>query len=81
MIELCPKHVWRTPLPEKLELYNIKDDPSETKDLAAQHPDLVASLKQRSSELAGRMEKPLLLQTEFQAVLERLAMPPAFPKQ
>ncbi len=75
------KLVWRTPLPEKLELYNIKDDPSETKDLAAQHPDLVASLKQRASELAGRMEKPLLLQTEFQAVLERLAMPPAFPKQ
>jgi arylsulfatase A-like enzyme len=75
------KLVWRTPLPEKLELYNIKDDPSETKDLAAQHPDLVASLKQRASELARRMEKPLLLQTEFQAVLERLAMPPAFPKQ
>ena len=28
------------------ELYNIREDPGETRDLAAQHPDLVAELVQ-----------------------------------
>ncbi|AMV31024.1 Arylsulfatase [Pirellula sp. SH-Sr6A] len=75
------KLIWRTPLPESMELYNIKYDPAEAKDLAGQNPDIVATLKQRASELSKTMAKPLMLQTEFQAVLERLAMPPAFPKQ
>ena len=28
------------------ELYNIREDPGETRDLAAQHPDLLAELVQ-----------------------------------
>jgi arylsulfatase A-like enzyme len=36
------KLIWRTPLPAALELYNLKDDPSEKTDVAAEHPDKVA---------------------------------------
>ncbi len=73
------KLVWRTPLPESIELYNLKSDPSETTDMSHQQPEMVASLKARASELSRTMAKPLLLETEFKAVLERLAMPPALP--
>ncbi len=75
------KLIWRTPLPETLELYNVKSDPSEKSDLSKAHPDQVEKLKKRASQLAAEMQKPLLLETEFQAVIERLAMPPAFPTQ
>ncbi len=75
------KLIWRTPLPETLELYNVKSDPSEKSDLSKAHPDQVEKLKKRASQLASEMQKPLLLETEFQAVIERLAMPPAFPTQ
>lgn len=39
-----------------VELYNIIDDPRETKNLAAQHPEQVASLRQSIAEF-GRMQK------------------------
>jgi hypothetical protein len=38
------KLVWRTPLPATVELYNIAPDPSEKNNVAAEHPDIVASL-------------------------------------
>jgi arylsulfatase A-like enzyme len=60
------KLIWRTPLPQTVELYNIADDPSEKNNLAAQHAQKVAAL---------------LLETELKAVLERLAMPPALPTE
>lgn len=73
------KLIWRTPLPQVLELYNIAEDPSEKTNLAAQHPDKVAALQKRAMELSTGMAKPLMLDTEFKAVIERLAMPPALP--
>lgn len=75
------KLVWRTLLPAAVELYNIKTDPYEKDNVAAQHPDIVAKLQQRANELAATMAKPLLLQAEFQAIRERLALPPALPGQ
>ena len=75
------KLVWRTPLPAVVELFNIADDPSEKTNLAAQHPDKVAALQARGNELAAQMVPPLLLQTEFVAIRERLALPPALPGQ
>jgi hypothetical protein len=30
-----------------LELYDLKDDPGETKNIAAQHPEIVARLKKK----------------------------------
>ncbi len=73
------KLVWRTPLPSSVEIYNIHEDPFEKNDVAAQNPEKVALLQKRANELAQTMAKPMLLQTEFQAIRERLSMPPALP--
>ena len=75
------KLVWRTPLPEVVELYNLAQDPSETHNLAAEHPDAVAALQKHANELAAAMAKSPLLLTEFQALRARLAQPPALPNQ
>lgn len=73
------KLIWSTPLPASVELYNIAQDPFETKNLAAANPEKVASLQKRANELAATMAKPLFLTTEFQAVRERLKLPPSLP--
>ena len=73
------KLVWRVLLPSAVELYNIKEDPSEKTNLAAKYPEKIAELERRANELAAVMAKPLLLQTEFGAMRTRLAMPPALP--
>jgi arylsulfatase A-like enzyme len=73
------KLIWRTPLPSAAELYNIRQDPYEKNNLAAQNPEKVAELQKRANELAATMVKPLLLETEFKAMLQRLGMPPALP--
>jgi len=75
------KLVWRSLLPESVELFNIPKDPSETKNVAAEHPEIVAALRARSNELAATMAKPFILMTEFQAIRERLALPPSLPGQ
>jgi arylsulfatase A-like enzyme len=75
------KLIWRTPLPETVELYNLAQDPSEKTNLAAGHPEKVIALQKRANELAATMVKSPLLQTEFQALRTRLAMPPALPNQ
>jgi arylsulfatase A-like enzyme len=73
------KLIWRTPLPSAVELYNIAQDPSEKNNLAAQNPDKVTELEKRANELAATMAKPFFIQTEFDAVRKRLALPPALP--
>ncbi len=73
------KLIWRTPLPSAAELYNIGQDPSEKNNLAARNPEKVAELQKRANELAATMVKPLFLETEFKALLQRLGMPPALP--
>jgi arylsulfatase A-like enzyme len=73
------KLIWRTPLPSAPELYNIPRDASEKNNLAATNPDQVAALQKRINELAAAMTKSLLLQTEFQEITRRLAVPPALP--
>jgi arylsulfatase A-like enzyme len=73
------KLIWRAPLPSALELYNIAQDPSEKNNLAAQNPAKVAELQKRANELAATMAKPMLLQTEFKALQQRLHLPPALP--
>jgi arylsulfatase A-like enzyme len=75
------KLIWRAPLPESVELYDVVRDPSETRNLAAENPAKVAALKERANALAATMAKPLLLQTEFNAVRERLKLPPALPTE
>ena len=75
------KLIWRTPLPSVVELYNIAQDPSEKNNLAADNPEMVATLQKRANELASTMAKSPLLLTEFQALRARLAQPPALPNQ
>jgi len=75
------KLIWRTPLPSAAELYNIPQDPSEKNNLAAQTPEKVVELEHRANELAATMAKPLFLETEFKALLQRLGMPPALPDE
>jgi len=75
------KLIWRTPLPSAVELYDIRQDPSEANNVAAGNPEKVAALQKRANELAAAMAKPMLLQAEFNAMRERLHMPPALPKE
>jgi len=75
------KLIWRTPLPEAVELYNLAEDPSEKDNVADKHPDRVASLRARANELATGMAKPMLLEAEFRAMRERLSLPPALPEE
>jgi arylsulfatase A-like enzyme len=75
------KLIWRTPLPQAVELYNIAQDPSETTNLADANPDKVATLQKRANELAAAQAKPLMLMTEFAAMKKRLSLPPALPDE
>ncbi len=73
------KLVWKTPLPQAVELYDIAKDPSEKDNVAAAHPDEVLALQKRANDLAREMIAPLMLQTEFEAMKGRLKLPPALP--
>jgi len=73
------KLVWRTVLPQNVELYNITKDPSEKENLATQYPDKVAALQKRVNELAAQAAKPLLLEAGFKSIMQQFHLPPAFP--
>lgn len=73
------KLIWRTMLPAAVELYNVAQDPSEKSNVAAQNPEKVAALQGRANELAAVMAKPLILETEFKAMLQRIKLPPSLP--
>ena len=75
------KLIWRTPLPQAVELYNIARDPSEKDNVAEANPDQVATLQKRANELAAAQAKPLMLTTEFAAMKKRLSLPPALPDE
>ena len=55
------KLVWKAALPPAIELFNLADDPTETRNLAAELPDRVAALQARIVALATEMAPPLLL--------------------
>ena len=73
------KLVWKTMLPQSVELYNIAEDPSETKNLAAEHPDKVADLERRANQLAAEAASPILLDIEIKKMLDGLHLPPSLP--
>ena len=73
------KLVWRTPLPQAVELYDLGRDPGEKNDVAAANPQKVAELQARVNALAATMAKPLLLTTELKGLMERLHQPPVLP--
>jgi arylsulfatase A-like enzyme len=73
------KLIWRTLLPQSVELFNITKDPSETTNVAAEQPEKVAELQNRINELASEAQKPILLQIEMKNILERMHLSPALP--
>jgi arylsulfatase A-like enzyme len=73
------KLIWRTPLPQVVELYNVAQDPSEKNNLADKYPDKVAELEKKANELATAGVKPLLLEAVFKSFKQSLHMPPALP--
>ncbi|MFN8643253.1 MAG: arylsulfatase [Candidatus Binatia bacterium] len=62
------KLVWRATLPASIELFDLATDPSETKNLAAEHPEKVAELQQRAQALAGEAVPPLIFADAFGAI-------------
>lgn len=55
------KLVWQVTLPPQIELFNLKTDPSETTNIAADNPQKVAELQQRLIALSRDAVPPLFL--------------------
>jgi arylsulfatase A-like enzyme len=55
------KLIWKAALPQKIELFNLKDDPAESADLSGKYPDKVNALQGRITELATQMAPPLVI--------------------
>lgn len=70
------KLVWYPALPSKVELFNLADDPTEAKDLAAANPAKVAHLQEMVVKLSHEMQQPHFLTNALAATL---SPPPNFP--
>ena len=55
------KLIWRALIPTSVDLYNLAEDPNETNNLAAAHPDKVAALQGRINALGSESAKALAL--------------------
>jgi arylsulfatase A-like enzyme len=55
------KLIWKGALPQKVALFDLSKDKSETTNLADKNPEKVKELQGRITELAGEMAQPLLL--------------------
>jgi len=73
------KVIWRTMLPSSVDLYNLAQDPSETNNLAAAHPDKVAAFQRRLDTLAKDSVKPLFFTDQFKVVMKNMAGEPVLP--
>lgn len=73
------KLVWKAILPSKVELFNLKQDPSEKNDLSAQHPEKVAELQKRIEELSRESAQPLLMVEAMRTTWDVLTATVALP--
>jgi arylsulfatase A-like enzyme len=55
------KLVWQATLPSRVELFDLANDPGEQRDVAGQHPEKVAALKQRIEAQSREAVPPLIL--------------------
>ncbi|MFO1407875.1 MAG: arylsulfatase [Steroidobacteraceae bacterium] len=74
------KLVWITPLPQKVELYDLAKDPFETRNVAADHPAEVAKLERRVDELAAQAAESLFMKVEAGKMLEGMHGAPVLPE-
>ncbi len=73
------KIIWRTLLPSSVDLYNLASDPSESSNLAAQHPEKVATMQRRLDTLAKDAAKPLFLTDQFKVLMKNMQGEPVLP--
>jgi arylsulfatase B len=73
------KLIWRTQLPSSVDLYNLAQDPSETTNLAAEHPERVAAMQHRLEVLAKDAAKPLFLVDQSKVVTKNMSGEPVLP--
>lgn len=73
------KLIWRAMLPSSVDLYHITEDPSETKNLAAEHPAKVVEMQARLNTLAAQSAKPLFLIDQFKVIQKNMAGEPVLP--
>lgn len=73
------KLIWRTMLPSSVDLYKISEDPSEEKNLAAEHPERVVEMQARINELAKEAAKPLFLLDQFKVISRNMQGEPVLP--
>lgn len=73
------KLIWRTQLPTSVDLYNLAQDPSEQKNLAAANPKRVTALQQRLETLARGSAKPLFLLDQSKVVQKNMHGHPVLP--
>jgi arylsulfatase A-like enzyme len=73
------KIIWRTTLPTSAQLYDLSKDPSEEHDVAASHPDQVASMQQRIDAASREAAKPLFLTDQFKVVMVNMSGEPILP--
>lgn len=71
------KLVWTSPLPPRIELFNLRTDPGEATNIAEKHPEKVAELQDRVVRLAAEMVPPYFAGNALAAAL---AQSPNFPE-
>ena len=75
------KLVWQATLPSRTELFDLSKDPGEQRDVASQHPEVVAALKQRIEAQSREAVTPLILAEAFGAVKGVLFSSVALPSE
>ncbi len=75
------KLIWRTMLPSSVDLYHLAEDPSEAKNLAAEHPEKVVEMQKRLDALATGATKPLFLLDQFKVIQKNMAGEPVLPTE
>ena len=73
------KLIWRTLIPTTVDLYNLADDPSETKNLASEHPEKVTEIQKRLNELGKDSAKPLFLVDQMKVINKNMQGEPLMP--
>ena len=73
------KIIWRTLLPSSVDLYNLAEDPSESTNLAAKHPERVAALQARLDAFAKAAAKPLFLIEQMKVISRNMKGEPILP--
>ncbi|MBM4113523.1 MAG: arylsulfatase [Phycisphaerae bacterium] len=73
------KLVWRTLLPSRVELFNLADDPAESKNVAHSNPEKVAALMKRIEALALESAKPLFIADQFKVIQRNAKGEPVLP--